>query len=226
MAADPEEARKQARIILGRSRAARTQSRSARRRGGPDVSSGRRPISSRCTCHKAKRKDRPRIRAHPRRHVLPAIGSKRDRGRSARGRGANARQAFATRRIRQTAPWRSCRQSGIGRRGEKKWLSSENPAKAIERYPEAGRERILTSEELARLGDALRQGETIGLPYSIDETKPNANTPRKPTIARQTGPVRGGGYSAAYPDRRAPSRNSGRAMVATRPRARRAVSGR
>jgi hypothetical protein len=48
----------------------------------------------------------------------------------------------------------------------------DNPANAIERYPEAGRERYLTSEELARLGDVLREGETIGLPYSIDETKP------------------------------------------------------
>jgi integrase len=32
----------------------------------------------------------------------------------------------------------------------------------------------LTSEELARLGDALREGDTIGLTYSIDETKPSA----------------------------------------------------
>jgi integrase len=32
----------------------------------------------------------------------------------------------------------------------------------------------LTIEELARLGDALREGETLGLPYSVDETKPTA----------------------------------------------------
>jgi integrase len=51
---------------------------------------------------------------------------------------------------------------------------ADNPARAIERYAEAGRERFLTSEELARLGEALREGETIGLPYSIDETKPTA----------------------------------------------------
>ena len=50
----------------------------------------------------------------------------------------------------------------------------DNPARAIERYAESGRERYLTSEELARLGDVLREGETIGLPYSIDETKPTA----------------------------------------------------
>ena len=49
-----------------------------------------------------------------------------------------------------------------------------NPACRIERYPEQGRERFLTSDELARLGDALREGETIGLPYVVDETKPGA----------------------------------------------------
>jgi integrase len=49
-----------------------------------------------------------------------------------------------------------------------------NPARHITKYREHGRERFLTSEELARLGDALRDGETIGLPYSVDETKPTA----------------------------------------------------
>jgi integrase len=51
---------------------------------------------------------------------------------------------------------------------------ADNPARAIERYPERGRERYLTTDELARLGDVLREGETTGLPYSVDETKPNA----------------------------------------------------
>ena len=50
----------------------------------------------------------------------------------------------------------------------------QNPAKGIRKYREQGRERFLTSEELARLGDVLREGETVGLPYSIDETKPTA----------------------------------------------------
>ena len=49
-----------------------------------------------------------------------------------------------------------------------------NPARGIEKFPERARERFLTSDELARLGDALRQGETIGLPYAIDESKPKA----------------------------------------------------
>ena len=32
----------------------------------------------------------------------------------------------------------------------------------------------MTGDELARLGDALRAAETTGLPYEVDETKPNA----------------------------------------------------
>jgi integrase len=50
----------------------------------------------------------------------------------------------------------------------------QNPAKGMKKYREQGRERFLTSEELARLGDTLRKGETTGLPYSVDETKPTA----------------------------------------------------
>lgn len=49
-----------------------------------------------------------------------------------------------------------------------------NPARGIDRYPEKGRERFLTGEELALLGDAIREAETIGLPWEIDETKPAA----------------------------------------------------
>jgi integrase len=49
-----------------------------------------------------------------------------------------------------------------------------NPARGIQKFPERSRERFLTSDELARLGDVLRQGETIGLPYAIDESSPKA----------------------------------------------------
>jgi integrase len=49
-----------------------------------------------------------------------------------------------------------------------------NPAQGIERYREDARERFLNIDELARLGDAIRLGETDGFPYEIDETKPGA----------------------------------------------------
>jgi integrase len=49
-----------------------------------------------------------------------------------------------------------------------------NPAKGIERNPEKSRERFLTSEEIGRLGDAIRLAETKGIPWTMDETSPNA----------------------------------------------------
>ena len=49
-----------------------------------------------------------------------------------------------------------------------------NPAAGIERFEEEGRERYLTADEMARLGAALREAETIGLPYEVDETGPKA----------------------------------------------------
>lgn len=52
--------------------------------------------------------------------------------------------------------------------------AADNPARQIERYPEKGRERYLTVEELRRLGKALRDAETVGLPWLIDESAPKA----------------------------------------------------
>ena len=51
---------------------------------------------------------------------------------------------------------------------------ANNPAKGIDRNPEQGRERYLTSKEFERLGNALRTAETSGLPWTVDETKPKA----------------------------------------------------
>jgi integrase len=49
-----------------------------------------------------------------------------------------------------------------------------NPAKAIDKFREEGRERFLTSDELQRLGAVLREAETVGLPWAVDETKATA----------------------------------------------------
>jgi integrase len=46
-----------------------------------------------------------------------------------------------------------------------------NPCRGIEYFPEEGRERYLTTQELALVGEAIREAETIGLPYAVDETK-------------------------------------------------------
>jgi integrase len=49
-----------------------------------------------------------------------------------------------------------------------------NPCRGIEYFPEEGRERYLTTSELAQIGEAIREAETIGLPYTVDASKPKA----------------------------------------------------
>jgi len=46
-----------------------------------------------------------------------------------------------------------------------------NPASRIEKYRLQSRERFLTVEELERLGDALREAETVGIPWELGESK-------------------------------------------------------
>lgn len=105
--------------------------------------------------------------------VLPAIGSKRivdvQRADVARFHGKLAGTPYEANRALAvvSAVW-----NWAARRDEVS--AGSNPCKGIERYPEHGRERFLTSDELARLGDALRKGETIGLPYEVEGMKPNA----------------------------------------------------
>jgi len=49
-----------------------------------------------------------------------------------------------------------------------------NPSQRIEKFKEHRRERFLTGEELERLGTAIREAETIGLPWDVNETVPTA----------------------------------------------------
>jgi integrase len=46
-----------------------------------------------------------------------------------------------------------------------------NPVRGITRFRGQGRERFLSSEEIVRLGEALREAETVGLPWTIDDTR-------------------------------------------------------
>ena len=104
-------------------------------------------------------------------HILPAIGSKRvldvRRADVAKLHGKMSDRPYEANRTLAlvSAVW-----NWASRRDEV--AEADNPAKGIERYPEQGRERFLTSDELARLGAALAEGETAGLAYAIDETKP------------------------------------------------------
>ncbi|MDE2561247.1 MAG: site-specific integrase [Sphingomonadales bacterium] len=47
-----------------------------------------------------------------------------------------------------------------------------NPARRVERYEETSRERFLTTGELERIGAAIREAETVGVPWRIDGAKP------------------------------------------------------
>src|SRR3989442_15715245 len=44
-----------------------------------------------------------------------------------------------------------------------------NPARRIDQFKEHRRERFLTGEELERLGSAIREAETKGVPWNVDE---------------------------------------------------------
>jgi integrase len=49
-----------------------------------------------------------------------------------------------------------------------------NPARGIAKFKESRRERFLTAKELERLGAAIREAETKGLPWEVDEAGPKA----------------------------------------------------
>lgn len=50
-------------------------------------------------------------------------------------------------------------------------VEGHNPARGIERYPEKPRERYLTADELARIGEALRIAETTGIEWELGNDK-------------------------------------------------------
>lgn len=58
-----------------------------------------------------------------------------------------------------------------------------NPCSKIERYPEKHRERFLSAEELGRLGETLRQAETVGLPVPTTKSDGHRKLYRRVTTA-------------------------------------------
>lgn len=62
--------------------------------------------------------------------------------------------------------------------------SGYNPVKAVERYRENKKERFLTTAEMTALGEALREAETVGIPYEIDEAKSKSKHAAKPENRR------------------------------------------
>jgi integrase len=107
-------------------------------------------------------------------HILPAIGARRiadvtdadikklHRGLAAKKYTANKALALVSSIWNWAAEERIC----VTKRN--------NPAASVKPYKAEGRERYLDTEELSRLGDTLREAETVGLLWSIDETNSNA----------------------------------------------------
>ncbi|MGO8422524.1 tyrosine-type recombinase/integrase [Rhizobium ruizarguesonis] len=54
----------------------------------------------------------------------------------------------------------------------------DNPCGGIKKYAEDSRERYLTNEELSRLGDAVREAETDGIPWDPDPEKKVEHAPK------------------------------------------------
>ena len=62
----------------------------------------------------------------------------------------------------------------------------QNPCTGIEKYKEEPRKRYLSERELAVLGAALREAETIGAAWAVDETKSTAKHLPKQAEHRRT----------------------------------------
>jgi integrase len=113
-------------------------------------------------------------RIYLRKHAAPVIGTRKLDALE------TADIAKLHRRVGQTVPmtanrvvefvgsvFRYAAVSGLVPRGH-------NPAAHVQGFREQRRERFLSSTELGRLGDAIREAETTGIPWKIDTGRPNA----------------------------------------------------
>jgi len=58
-----------------------------------------------------------------------------------------------------------------------------NPTRGIRAFREQRRERFLNAEELGRLGEAIREAETVGIPFTVDTDNPKSkHTPKSGSI--------------------------------------------
>jgi integrase len=180
----PEQARKEARKVLGLVEGGRDPI--AERKAAREVRTFKAVATDFLDQHvKTKRKARTadeyeRILTL---HVIPALGSKRvvDLRRADVAK-LHSKLSASPYQANRAVALVSAVWNWAARRDEVSF--ADNPARAVERFSESGRERFLTSEELARLGDVLREGETIGLPYSIDESRAKAKNAPKPESRR------------------------------------------
>jgi integrase len=175
----PDEARREAKALLG------------------DVEKGANPAFERRTKREAptlstvaegflgyvaakKKSGTARVYANALRlHILPALGSRRlsdirpaDVDKLHAGMSDHWVQANRTIAILSAVWTWAARQGHVD--------AGMNPVKGVEKYRESPRERYLSRDELLRLSEALTAAETIGLPYSVDESKPKSKHAPKP----------------------------------------------
>lgn len=171
----PDQARNAARDVLAR--VALGEDPAASRSAAREMPNFR-DFAARYLAEEAKAKLKPRTivnyEIYLRKHAIPVIGSmKLDRI-------ATSDIAKMHRLIGQATPmtanrvvecissvYRYAVMCGLVARGH-------NPSLHIEPFREQRRERFLNSEELARLGDAIREAETTGIFWEVDDSKPTA----------------------------------------------------
>jgi integrase len=111
-------------------------------------------------------------------HILPALGSRRladiRRPDVARLHASLAATPILANKILEiiSAIWNFAAK-------HEEVAATHNPAQGVEKNRGKAHERFLSDEEFARLGEALGIAETVGLPISIDETKPTAKHANK-----------------------------------------------
>jgi integrase len=179
----PEKARDLAREILAQARlgqdpaAARATARKA-----PTVAELRERYDSEVGA--ARKKSTNELYAmYWRRHVLPAIGGLRVRDVT------HSEIAVLHRKIGATTPATANRVLKLlssffnwaRKIGERP--AGDNPARDIEAFPEFPREKFLTLEELMRLGAAIEEAETIGIPWEPAPHKKTKHTPKNRRVA-------------------------------------------
>lgn len=180
----PDEARSQAKVILG-----------AVETGADPIAERQAMREERTFAHvavdfmhahvAAKRKGRTEetYEGLLRLHLLPALGSKRIKDiRRADVARLHSRMASKPGRANRALSLVSAIWNWAARRDEVSL--ADNPAQGVERYPESRKERFLTSDELSRLGDALRLAETEGLSWQVNEAGPKAKHLAKPENRR------------------------------------------
>jgi integrase len=111
-------------------------------------------------------------------HILPRLGARKvaeiDRADAARLHADLKSTPIAANRVLALL---SHMLSYAAEKGER--MDGPNPCRRVKRYPKRRRERFLSEEELGRLGAAILEAETVGVPWHPDPTKKVKHAPKE-----------------------------------------------